>query len=278
MSAESFTRGWVRTYTRGLPEATRAMRLDEIDSDLHEHRTTGAHGAAIVGRTLRGVPADVSWRREERRAVEATNGRLTGVRALWATATQAWFTPLAVVLGLFNVLLAFWVLTDDDGKMPGQVIGPVIVLGLTAALFVGLRLRWRSGQAAITAEAPATKLASATSTARVRMALGFGATLSVVAVVLGLMGSLVLLAVGVLALVGVAAVAARGRSGPAQSRVPKRSIGAEHVMLADVLIIIGTLPALGLFWMVFPAILALLVIGGVIGTGPGTRRRAAYSG
>lgn len=47
-------------------------------------------------------------------------------------------------------------------------------------------------------------------------------------------------------------------------------------MLADVLIIIGTLPALGLFWMVFPTILALLVIGGVLGTGPGTRRRAAY--
>lgn len=200
MRAERFTRRWVRAYTCGLPQETRATRLEEIDSDLHEHGTTGAHGAAMVGRTLRGVPADISWRREERRAVEATNGMLTGVRALWATATQAWFTPLAGVLGLFNVLLAFWVVTDDAGKMPGQVIGPVIVLGLTAALFMGLGLRWRSGQPT-TAAAPVSELASATSTARFRMGLGFGAALAAVAVVVGLMGSLVLSGAGVLTLV-----------------------------------------------------------------------------
>jgi hypothetical protein len=266
----------VRTYTRGLSDEARTARCEEIDSDLHEHRTTGAHGAAIVGRTLRGVPADVSWRREERRAVEAINGRLTGVRALWAAATQSWFTPFAVLIGLFNVLMAIAVFVDDNGKMPGQVIGPVVVLALTVALFTGLRLRWRSGQPA--AVASETTVAPPAIPASTRRRVGFVAlaVVAVAAVIVGAMSSFYLLAAGVLTLAGVAALARR-RSG-ATRVVRARTTGADHVVLADVLIIVGTLPALGLWWLIVPGVLALIVIGGVIGTGPGTRRRAAYSG
>jgi hypothetical protein len=46
-------------------------------------------------------------------------------------------------------------------------------------------------------------------------------------------------------------------------------------VLADVLIIVGTLPALGLWWMIVPAILALIVIGGVLGTGQRLRGATA---
>ena len=276
MTAERFTRGWVRTYTRGLSDEARTARCEEIDSDLHEHRTTGAHGAAIVGRTLRGVPADVSWRREERRAVEAINGRLTGVRALWAAATQSWFTPFAVLIGLFNVLMAVAVFVDDNGKMPGQVIGPVVVLALTVALFTGLRLRWRSGQpAAVASETTAAPPAIPVSTRR-RVGFVALAVVAVAAVIVGAMSSFYLLAAGVLTLAGVAALARR--RGGATRVVRARTTGTDHVVLADVLIIVGTLPALGLWWLIVPGVLALIVIGGVIGTGPGTRRRAAYSG
>ncbi|MGQ0803348.1 MAG: hypothetical protein ACT4PI_05735 [Actinomycetota bacterium] len=266
MTAERFTRGWVRAYTRGLSDEVRTARYEEIDSDLHEHRTTGAAGAAIVGRTLRGVPADVSWRREERRTMEAIGGRLTGLRALWATVTQAWFTPFAVLVALFNVLLAVWVITDKNGKMPGQAIGPVIILALTAALLVGLRLRWRAGQSSIAVDQPVGG-----STLGRRIGLGFVALLAVVAVILGAMSSFFLFAAGVLTLAGVAVVARR-RPVRSQSRVSKPS---EHIVLADVLIVLGALPALGMWWLIVPGVLALVVIGGVIGTGPGTRRRAA---
>ena len=157
------------------------------------------------------------------------------------------------------------------------MIGPVILLALTIALFAGLRLRWRAGQSPTVVDRPAVVAPDASgSTLGARIGLGFVALLAVVAVAVGVMGSVFLLLAGVLALAGVAAIAGRRRAAGMQPRAPKRSAGAEHVMLADVLIIIGTLPALALWWIVIPTILALLVIGGVIGTGPGTRRRAAY--
>lgn len=280
MTAERFTRGWVRTYTRGLSDEVRTARCEEIDSDLHEHRTTGAHGAAIVGRALRGVAADVSWRREERRAVEAINGRLTGVRAMWATATQAWFTPLAALLGVLNVLGAAVILSGVDGSNgSGRVIGPVILSTLAGAMFAGLRLRWRAGQS-FTADDQSVRTEHTASGSTLRQRIGLGATalLGVVAVVFGVTGSGFLLIAGVLAIAGVVAIAMGSHRAGAQTRATRHSAGDEHVMLADVLIVLGTLPALGLFWLVIPTILALLVIGGVIGTGPGTRRRAAYSG
>src|SRR5680860_679612 len=97
---------------------------------------------------------------------------------------------------------------------------------------------------------------------------------AVAAVIVGAMSSLYLLAAGVLTLAGVAALARRRSGAPRihQARTPR----TEHVMLADVLIIVGTLPALGMWWLIVPAVLALIVIGGVIGTGPRTRERAAF--
>jgi hypothetical protein len=93
-------------------------------------------------------------------------------------------------------------------------------------------------------------------------------------VIIGAMSSFFLFGGGVLTLAGVAVVARRRPVG-AQPRASKRSPAAEHIVLADVLIVIGALPALGMWWLIVPGVLALLVIGGVIGTGPGTRRRAA---
>jgi len=268
----------VRTYTRGLPDEVRLARCAEIDSDLHEHRGTGAPGAAIVGRTLRGVPADVVWRREERRTMEALNGRLTGVRAVWAAATESWFTPFAVLLGLFNVFGATMILFSVDGSNgSGRVIGPVILFTLAGAMLAGLRLRWRAGQpGTVVAEATSAAPQPSSLTVRAQIGRGLVTLLAVVAIVFGVTGSGFLLIAGVLALAGIVAIAVRRHRARVQTGASKRSAGAEHVVLADVLIIAGTLPALALWWLIIPAVLALAVIGGVIGTGPGTRRRAAY--
>jgi hypothetical protein len=210
--------------------------------------------------------------------MEAINGRLTGVHALWAAATQSWFTPLAVLLGLLNVLGAAIILFAVDGSDgSGRVIGPVILVTLAGAMFTGLRLRWRAGQpATVVAEATGAAPEPPRLTVRAQIGRGLVTLLGVVAILFGATGSGYLLIAGVLALAGVVAVAVRRHRARAQTRASARSVGAEHIVLADVLIIVGTLPALALWWLIIPAILALLVIGGVIGTGPGTRRRPAF--
>lgn len=61
---------WVGTYTRTAPAEVAVDRRDEVRSDLHEHSMAGlADGATraqldrqIVGRVVRGVPADLAWR------------------------------------------------------------------------------------------------------------------------------------------------------------------------------------------------------------------------
>lgn len=65
-------RWWVRRYTAGLPEHVSRSRRAEIDSDLVEHvRCRAAEGWASgqivrerLGRLVRGVFADLSWRHE----------------------------------------------------------------------------------------------------------------------------------------------------------------------------------------------------------------------
>jgi hypothetical protein len=63
---------WVRFYTRNLPPPIAQRRSDEIDADLHDHIAhERAHGTkdrrialSIAARMLRGLAADVSWRRQ----------------------------------------------------------------------------------------------------------------------------------------------------------------------------------------------------------------------
>ena len=79
----------------------------------------------------------------------AAFGAPSGFQAAWATVSQAWFTPIAVVLGIFDVVAAVLVIADPNGKMPGQVIGPIFLVGFASrdvhravvALAVGSSLR-----------------------------------------------------------------------------------------------------------------------------------------
>jgi hypothetical protein len=62
---------WVRFYTRNLPAPIAERRIDEIDSDLHDHiaheRAQGSKdrrlALSIAARMVRGLAADASWRR-----------------------------------------------------------------------------------------------------------------------------------------------------------------------------------------------------------------------
>ena len=66
----------------------------------------------------------------------------------------------------------------------------------------------------------------------------------------------------------------RGFGTGAVVRAVRSSDLADKAGLADGLIIVGTFPALAMFWMVIPTILALIVIGGVLGTSPKFRPAA----
>src|SRR5690349_5198660 len=102
MSGTGLARWWVSVYTCGLPAEVAEARRAELDSDIHEHLAAAGSGAAVAGRTLRGMAADVLWHVDERRVMSGTLDRPTGLRAAWATVMQSWFTPIAVLLALFN--------------------------------------------------------------------------------------------------------------------------------------------------------------------------------
>ncbi len=195
----------------------------------------------------------------------------TGLRAAWATATQSWFTPLAVLVGVFNLLMALYVILDENGKMPGQAIGPVLLCLFAVAMFTGLWLRWRA-QFDDDTESSLRAQPSRRSATTLRV-------LAVVAVLMTAVGVVVSGAVfllGALLLAVVVFLSVLRRRHTSQPKVLEARTPARPSLLsADVLIVVATLPSLSLFWAVIPTILAVIVIGGVIGTGPKIRRAAA---
>lgn len=256
---------WAERYTRGLPADVRDRRRAEIASDVFEQlHAGGARGAAVTWRVLRGVHADLAWRRGEQRLMEASH-RPTRLRATWAVVTQNWFAPLAVLVGIFDVLTAIGVATDDNGKMPGQAIGPVILVAFAALLFGGLWLRWRAGCAQVARSAdpartvvPARWLAGAVALLVVCLAV------MVIGVSAGSRAPF-FAGFGLLAGAGLV-VAVWGTRRALRSVDP-----GTRVALADGMIVVGVLPALALFWMVVPALVALAVIVGVLTTNPRVR-------
>jgi hypothetical protein len=62
----------VRLYTRNLPQPIARRRIEEIDADVHDHiaheRARGTSdrriALSIAARVLRGLAADLSWRRQ----------------------------------------------------------------------------------------------------------------------------------------------------------------------------------------------------------------------
>ncbi|MFF2275611.1 hypothetical protein [Agromyces sp. NPDC058126] len=56
--------GWCRWYTAELPDEVAAERRAELASDLFEERANSGAGAgaSILGRAVRGIPADLAWR------------------------------------------------------------------------------------------------------------------------------------------------------------------------------------------------------------------------
>ncbi len=269
----AFTTWWAQRYTRGLPDEVQARRRDEIVSDVFEqlHTASDQRDASVTWRTMRGIPADVAWRRQEKRAMRANSpeGHESHLRNAWAVATQRWFAPVAVLVIVFDLLFAIAVI-QEDGSNSGQVIGPVLLVLCALAIGTGLRLRWRAARGISAHVAPAGTARRAVSNRTIAGLLAvLGVTLALL--VIGRSAGSVAVFFLALILVGGCALVFGGRF---VVRALRSTDVADKAGLADGLIVVGTFPALAMFWMVIPPILALIVIGGVLGTGPRFRPAA----
>ena len=271
--APSLPERWVRLYTRGLPPEVAEPRRLELMSDVYEHlaATSGSRTVrrAVVGRTMRGVVDDLAWRHEQRRTMNESSrtDQPSRLRAAWAAATQAWFAPAAALCGLFNALLAVGILLDEGSTMPGRVVGPMLLLAFAASMAAGLRLRWSVSRGAV---ASSRDLGAGS---RVTTALRYAvAVFAVAGLALAVTGSRAGLLLGALALLALAATIPSWWS--SRSTDPAAHAASSRGA-ADALILLGTLPCFAFFWLVVPALLGLITVVGVVGTGPGARARAA---
>ena len=101
---EGLTRAWAGLYTAGASSDRRASRRGEIDSDLWEQRRAGsdsqrsavATAGDVLGRLVRGVPADITWRlqtgglhMQSKFMIECTTGALMVMIVLLAVVGMA---------------------------------------------------------------------------------------------------------------------------------------------------------------------------------------------
>jgi hypothetical protein len=270
-----FATWWTDRYTRGLPAEVRDRRREEIACDVFEqqvHTASDGRPTSITWRSVRGIPADMSWRRQEMRAMRASSPdpRFPHVRNAWAVVTQRWFAPLAVLLIAFNLLFALTIVRDDASTMPGRVVGPTFLVAFAVLMAIGLWMRWSAGRELAQRSASADLLRSPVAN-RTIAALIAVLVLTLVLLIVGVAGGSALvffLAIGFLL------VCALIFGGRAVMRALRASDLAAKSGLANGLIIVGTLPALAMFWMIIPPLVAFAVIGGVLGTSPRLRPAA----
>jgi hypothetical protein len=134
-SAELVER-WVRHYTRNLPPSIAERRADEMSVDLHDHihyeRTRSTSDVrialSILSRMVRGLLADVSWRRR--------------VRQSKGDAVKKFVPILIAVMGVLIGVPAMLYGSADDS--PGLVLLGLLFIAATLAFAVSPALRSKS--------------------------------------------------------------------------------------------------------------------------------------
>jgi hypothetical protein len=129
-------RRWVRLYTRGLPPEIGERRAGEIESDLWEHlHDPGTADREILGRTLRGIHADVWWRYrtllDVRGARQRSHDMQVATRRRWWAPVTAVLAAVITTIGLLG--LAFG--PSDGGGGLAVIAGLPVLLG--GALVLG---------------------------------------------------------------------------------------------------------------------------------------------
>lgn len=142
-----FTRSWVARYTGGLSAEVGDRRRNEIESDIYEQTQEGIGG--VLGRCLRGIPADMWWRvrmlRQHARTAERNpNMRTNRSRPIWLTfvAIHIVFTFILGLVGVPNLVIG-----PSDNAALRWTITAIAAVGV-ALMLIGLilqRSRYISG-------------------------------------------------------------------------------------------------------------------------------------
>ena len=127
--AVRLTLRWTLLYTRGLPPDVQQRRVLELESDIWEHfHDAGEPNAAreILGRFLRGIPADVRWRYrtllEQRGARQRSQGMTTSLRTSWWVILTAALGTLLVTSSAFTAMVG---VGDNGAATAFRLIGTV---------------------------------------------------------------------------------------------------------------------------------------------------------
>ena len=136
---------WVRFYTRDLPSPIAQRRVEELDADVHEQIAfERAHGAAdhilafrIVSRMVRGMPADVAWRRHLQPSkgdlMKPLAALLVAAIAL-AVAALVFDSPLLILLGVtaLGALVLGTFALSARSALDGDFIVPLVAIHAVA--------------------------------------------------------------------------------------------------------------------------------------------------
>jgi hypothetical protein len=139
---------WVRWYTRRLPVHVADERRAEIASDLWEHRrhatdlghTRTRHELEVIGRSLSGIPADLSWRRRVLRSQTRPGPGVSMTTSLTASRSGVLLTVLAVLgLGLAATTMPFLLAAGFyDGIDVEGIVWVLVTLVFAVPLLIGL--------------------------------------------------------------------------------------------------------------------------------------------
>lgn len=143
MTAARVVLGWTGLYTRGLPSTAREERLAELESDLWEQQAARGDGLGsqltILSRCVRGMPADLSWRRAARRGHLTVAGAARGLG--WVVFALAAALLLAVTGAAAAPLVGLNEHPDWDPEEAALYARGCAALFVTLA--AGLALLWR---------------------------------------------------------------------------------------------------------------------------------------
>jgi len=142
MSAADIVLRWADLYTRGLDPVAAGDRVAELESDLWEHAAAepGAR-AAILSRAIRGIPADLAWRHEQRTAARMLLPRSQRIVGNAVTALVALAASALIALGLVAIARTAYAVTEW-GVRPWSETA-VWVIGLTGLAVAGAALLLR---------------------------------------------------------------------------------------------------------------------------------------
>ena len=158
MSAR-LSRVWAQVYTAGL-DGPGARRREEIESDLVDHQTARADDGwepgrvtrERISRTLRGMPADIAWRRDvltarPRRAGVLTQGSVIAVTTVASLLLAGFYVAFGLYISGRTGLADERFLGGFDNYLPevdrpvASVVTSTVIFGLALVMLLGAVLR-----------------------------------------------------------------------------------------------------------------------------------------